>query len=414
MTVILPTPGYSRDERDRRWRIAQELMELVDLEALVIFGEREGAAPAPFAFDAYFTNDRPGTIVVIPRGADPVALVPLPTYASVHHESSLRGDAVWIAPEDVRPARHPDGIVDVLREHRASHGTIGIVGLEPYPPYHFLPPLPGALRVGLCERLPDATLLPVGERLAMRMLRQSDEELAVVRHAAGIGDVMAEAVRSAARPGAAESEVYSAGMRAAHELGSANARMTLWSGRGSVAWGPPPWAYRPQRPRRLAAGDVVHAGAFVSYGMKETEQHVAIAIGEPDPAFGRAADVARDSYRIGLRALRPGALFGDVVAAMQAPVATAGGSLIHTLVRGVNPSGAIGGVAPALPACYGAGAGFATQLGDLVIEPGMTFVLSPNCAFGRHAASIGGTVIVRDDGPEELNPASADVLRNPE
>lgn len=263
-------PTYSLAERDRRWALAQTLMDLEGLDALLVWGEREGAAPAPFAFDTYFTNDRPGALVVIPRGAEPVALVPLPMYVSDHYEAALRGDALWIAPGNVRVARHPAGVAAVLREHGADRGRLGVVGGEPYPPYYFLPPLPAALRVALAERLPEAELVPAGHKLAALAMPQSDEELTVIRHAASIGDAMAVAMRDAAAPGVTETEVYAAGMHAAHVRGAADAKMLLWSGRESIAWGPPAWSYRPQAARSLQPGDVVLAEAFVSYGMKET------------------------------------------------------------------------------------------------------------------------------------------------
>ena len=45
------------------------------------------------------------------------------------------------------------------------------------------------------------------------------------------------------------------------------------------------------------------------------------------------------------------------------------------------------------------------------LEPGMTFALEPNYAYGRHLAYLGGTVIVGDDGAIELNPYTAQILR---
>jgi len=41
----------------------------------------------------------------------------------------------------------------------------------------------------------------------------------------------------------------------------------------------------------------------------------------------------------------------------------------------------------------------------------MTFALEPNCVFDRKLASIGGTVIIGEDGPIELNPLTARLQR---
>jgi hypothetical protein len=33
----------------------------------------------------------------------------------------------------------------------------------------------------------------------------------------------------------------------------------------------------------------------------------------------------------------------------------------------------------------------------------MTFAVEPNCAFGRRAVNVGGTVVIGEDRPLELN-----------
>lgn len=53
-----PEP-LSLAERDRRWQLARDIMQTEDLAALIVYGDREAAAPAGFAPDCYFTNDRP-------------------------------------------------------------------------------------------------------------------------------------------------------------------------------------------------------------------------------------------------------------------------------------------------------------------------------------------------------------------
>ncbi|WP_433444842.1 hypothetical protein [Nonomuraea sp. CA-141351] len=55
--------------------------------------------------------------------------------------------------------------------------------------------------------------------------------------------------------------------------------------------------------------------------------------------------------------------------------------------------------------------GHHTLLADLELKPGMTFAFEPNYAFGRHLVHLGGTVIVGDDEPIELNPYTAQILR---
>ena len=51
------------------------------------------------------------------------------------------------------------------------------------------------------------------------------------------------------------------------------------------------------------------------------------------------------------------------------------------------------------------------MLGDMVLEPGMSFAFEPSCGFANHLVTLGGTVIVGHDQPVELNPYTAQLLR---
>ena len=48
---------------------------------------------------------------------------------------------------------------------------------------------------------------------------------------------------------------------------------------------------------------------------------------------------------------------------------------------------------------------------DLKLVPGMTFAMEPNYVFGQHLAYLGGTVIVGDRDPIDLDPYTAQILR---
>jgi len=47
--------------------------------------------------------------------------------------------------------------------------------------------------------------------------------------------------------------------------------------------------------------------------------------------------------------------------------------------------------------------------GELVIQPGMVFAFEPNACKGRRRVNIGGTVIVTENGVEELNKLAAEM-----
>jgi Xaa-Pro aminopeptidase len=412
--VTIPT--LSLAERDRRWQLARDLMRDEGLDALLVYGEHEMVQPAPHAVDAYFTNDRPGTIVVFARDADPVVLVGTPMTISDHIEARRRGDEVWISPQNMRVARHPPGVFDVLREHNLERSAIGVLGMDPVPPWHFVPIIPHALLDALTQQLPRAAFRGVYRPFLIRAAAQSKEEQAVLAHSAEIGDAMAAAMLDAAKPGVVETDVYAAGMAEAFRRGTIAPPMIFQAGQGTISWGQPAWAYRPQLPRVLQDGDIILAEVFAYSGLKETQHQVAIAVGDVHPDAERAEQIARASYDAGLRALRPGNTFGDVVDAMRAPLDDAGGWNVHPLVHSINPYGPVSGWGAGLRAQpyakdYRLISDIPTVGTELPLLPGMSFAFEPNCVIGHHTVNIGGTVIVGEDEAIELNPFTAKLLR---
>jgi Xaa-Pro aminopeptidase len=413
--MTISVPQYSLAERDRRWALARDIMAADGLDALIAYGEHECADLAPFAPDVYFSNDRPGSIVIFCRDADPIQLVWSDLPVADHIEAARRGDELWIPPRDIRVGKNAAGVIEVLREHRLTSAAVGVLGLDPYPPFHINPIMPYALWTEVLAELPDVTFVQSGLSYLFATVCQSDEELEVIRYSAAAGDAMAEAMRAAAAPGVSEAEVYAAGMAAAFRLGVAAPDMLLSTGPGFISWGPPAWSYRPQAPRLLADGDVIMAEVFCRFGMKETQHQVAIAVGEPHSDIKAAVEIARAAYDAGLAAARPGNTFGDLVAAMEEPLRTADAWNVHPLIHSLNPMGPVCGFGAGLRQLpeareYGRLFDVPTMGGELPLAPGMTFAFEPNAVVGGRLANLGGTVVIGDDDPIELNPLTATLL----
>lgn len=413
--MISTMPTYSRAERDRRWAMARDLMRSEGLDALLVYGEHEDVPAAPFAVDNYFTNDRPGSIVMFCRDADPVQLAWSPMHVEDHIEAAKRGDELWLAPANIRVGKDPAHVAALITEHGLQEGVIGVVGMEPYPPWHILPILPHALYAPLTGEFPLATFKPVWSPLLLRMLPNSAEELALVRYAAEVGDAITEAMLDAARPGITDADVLAAGMAAGYSLG-AQPHILIGTGPDVISWGDAPWAYRPQRPRVIADGDVVMSEVLNAVARKETQSQVAIAVGEVHPDIERAAEVARACYDAGLALLRPGHTFGEVADAMVRTLKDAGGWNIHPMVHSMNPYGPVCGFGWGLrdfpPAkAYGEPAEVPTFGGELPLAPGMTFAFEPSCVLGGRMVNLGGTVVVGEADPIELNSLTARLLR---
>ncbi|MQY24426.1 M24 family metallopeptidase [Nocardia macrotermitis] len=131
--------------------------------------------------------------------------------------------------------------------------------------------------------------------------------------------------------------------------------------------------------------------------------------------FHRAAEVARAAYDAGLAALRPGRTFGELVDAIHEPIEEADGWPFLIAVHSLNPGLSVGKGLGTFSRIPGAGGyprvpDHPTFLPDLELVPGMSFAFEPNYAFGRHLVHLGGTVVVGQDSPIELNPYSAQLL----
>ncbi|WMD21344.1 M24 family metallopeptidase [Achromobacter seleniivolatilans] len=405
----MSSPTLSLTERDRRWQLARDLMAAEGLEALIVYGDREAAAPAGFAHDCYFTNDRPGSMVVFVGDAPPRVYTFASLMVADHMQAALHGDQQWIAPEQLHVGKTGRDVGAWLASLHMNAPRIGVIGLEPYPPFYFDGAMPARTLQGLEAALPQATFVPVFRPFFQRASVKSQEEQALLRHAANIGEAMSETLRATARPGVSEATLVAAVTATCFSMGGYTAEILLGSGPEFIGWGPAAWQYRAQQPRILREGDLVLSEIFALYGMMETQHQAAVAIGAVHPDILRAAEVARASYEAGIRALKPGNTFGYVVDAMEAPLLDAGGWHVHPLIHSINPYGPVGfGTAPgieSLPeaARYPALKRLPTVGRDVPLQEGMCFAFEPNCAFGRHMANIGGTVLVGQAAGIALN-----------
>jgi Xaa-Pro aminopeptidase len=411
-------PTLSLHERDRRWRLVQQLIERQGLDALLVYGERDTVGQPLYAPDAWLTNDRPGNAVVVPRGEDPYLLVQLHIAVGQHMEALRRGDSTWIPPERMYAGgkgenpgsgRAARAIAAFLHDKRLDTGRIGVVGLEPAGASFPDGVMPYGTFAGLEQRCPNATFVEVGDQWHQLVMARSDEELALVGRAAEVGEAMCAAIIDTTRVGAGEHEIYAAAMQASFAAGGTSPWLILVVAHDgqSVGWGPPSWTYRAQPPSVIRDGDVVMAELFPTYGMMESQQQLSIAVGDVHPDVLRAADVSRASYQAGLSALRPGCTFGDLNNAMEKPVRAAGGWVLTPLVHTLNPHLLVGGcgLPPDLPdaAAYQTLGGFTTRGADVELQSGLTFAFQGNCMFGRRRVNIGGTVVLTEHGVHELN-----------
>ena len=403
-------PYLSLDERDRRWGAARDLINESGLDALIVFGDRDGAGSALWTTDHWLTNHEVGSIVLMPRTGQLLSHVWSINPVVDHMESLARGEGSWLEPGQFRLGRTAESVLASIHELGLSRGRFGVVGIERMGPFFPDGLAPWRSYQGLIDALPEASFTSVGEEFGRLRLVRSPEELDMLRRSALIGEQMCEAALETTRVGATDADVLAAVTAAALRGGGWAHWSILSAGEEDLSWGAPLWVHRGGGPRRIESGWLLRFELFPFYGLYETQQQLCIAVGDVHPIVQRAAEVVERSYAVGVQALRDHPeTFGDVEAAMTAVITEADGwnstPNIHTL-----PHGAIGSMGPFEPqpwtdAYPGSSDRSRNPTGGaaLRLEPGMILAVQPNAVFGRRRVNIGGTVVITDDGAEELN-----------
>jgi Xaa-Pro aminopeptidase len=154
---------------------------------------------------------------------------------------------------------------------------------------------------------------------------------------------------------------------------------------------------------------MVQAEIHTLYGGQEAQVQMSVALDPVDADNQKCETVARRAYEAGLRAVKPGATFAEVVHALAAPIEAAGcwskTPLAHTL-----SFGATGFTSVNRASLEGSGEGKVEgqahpgiRRGELVLQAGMGLELEPNACLNTHRVNIGTGVLVTATSCEPLN-----------
>ncbi|MEV8634110.1 M24 family metallopeptidase [Streptosporangium sp. NPDC051023] len=392
-------PTLTTAERDRRLRLLRELMDELGLDALLVSGMGRDQ------LDRYITNEGTRGLCLLPRAGEPVTMVASGNVTLGRHDVPGRAYERWVP--DQRLTSRSYGPADVIAELGLARARIGVVGLTSRAPASAAGTIPYNTWKRILDALPEAEFVDVAGRYETVMLVHGPEELAMIRKSAQIGEHACAAMIEAAGAGVRECEIVAAGM---HEV---TRRGGMWltgpqrSGPERLGWAGADWIWMGGGSRVLEKGDAFGAELFTFYGGFESQQQIDISIGEPDADHRFLHEVTEASYRAGLDALRPGVTFAELCAAMEAPLRAAGCWNMGPLVQTVSPvifnsATHVGlGTQPGL-----AGLPLPDETprdGDFLIVPGVAFAFEPNACRDRKRVCLGGTVLVTEDGHEELN-----------
>jgi Xaa-Pro aminopeptidase len=394
-------PILSLAERARRWTRVRGLMRERGFEGLLVAGFRSREM-----YETYISDDYNEGCVVFPLEGDPVVITWAHLRVMRARWSQARGNRLWV--DDYRVATSGTAVAEVLREKHLAESSLGVVGLASQAPTEIYGAIPANFWAELTAALPKARWQDISEEFSHLMLVKSEEELAQVRYAARAAEAACRVIIEAAAPGVGEEVVFAEATREMlrHGIGLRYPTIVMNSGPHTLSWGPPRWTTSGEAPRILARGDLLQMELMPLCGNQEVQVQMTVALDPLDETSLQCERVARTSYEAGIKALKPGITFADLLAALEEPLEAAGCWGYTPLVHSLGPHFLAGRTqvnqeqARLDVRFVGANAARARKA---VLEPGMVLAFEPNACIGDHRVNIGGTVIVTATGCDELN-----------
>jgi Xaa-Pro aminopeptidase len=394
-------PILSLAERDRRWAVLRALMRERKLDGLLVAGFR-----AREMYETYISDDYNEGCVLFPLEGDPVVITWAHLRVMRARWSQERGNTLWV--DDYRVATSGTAVAAVFREKHLAESRLGVVGLASQAPTEMYGAIPANFWAEFTAALPKAQCEDISEEFSHLMLVKSEEELAQVRYAARAAEAACKVIAEVTAPGVGEETVFAEATREMLRfgIGLRYPMIVMNSGAHTLSWGPPRWTTSAEAPRILQRGDLMQAELMPLCGNQEVQVQMTVALEPLDETNRKLEGVARASYEAGLKALKPGITFADLLAAMEQPHKDTGCWGYTPLVHSLGPHFLAGRTQVNMDK-VDLGVRFMAPSGvrerKAVIAPGMVFAFEPNACSGHHRVNIGGTVIVTANGCEELN-----------
>lgn len=367
-------PAFSGGEFARRRATLREAMDGQGVAALLLYG-----APG-LDNEVNWLTGYPVTreaLLLFPARGEPLLLVEyfnhVPYARRVARECAVR----WGGDDLAATA------AEALQSLGLASARLGFAG-----------PLVTRHYVAIQRALPQVTLLDFAATMRDFRLVKSDEELAVIRHAAGLTDRAVAALQRSAQVGVSEHELIAAIESAYTPLGGQTGIHYL----ATTPMERPTVCVPAQRPsdRRLEAGDVLLCELSAQhYGYPGQILRTFTIGAEPTPDYQRMYDLAVEVFDAIAARLRAGATAGDVLDEAER-IHAAGYTICDDLLHGLG-----GGYLPPVLRTRQTGA----PARPFTFAANMTVVIQPNITTpdGISGVQVGELVRVTEDGIERLH-----------
>src|SRR5579863_5566508 len=325
-------PVLSFAERDRRWARVRTLLRDRQLDGALVAGFRSREM-----YESYISDDYNEGCVIFPVDGDPVVI----TWAHLRvlraQYSAEQGHKLWVP--DYRVAATGTAVAQVVAEKRLAQSRLGVVGLTSQAPTEIYGAIPANFWAEFTAALPHARFEDISEEFSHLMLVKSDEEMAQVRYAARAAEAACRAIIDVTEPGVGEEVVFAEATREMlrQGIGVRYPVIVMNSGAHTLSWGPPRWTTSGEAPRILQRGDLLQMELMPMCGNQEIQVQMTVALDPLDDTNKQCERVALASYGAGIKALKPGISFADLLAAMEEPHRAAGCWGYTPLVHSLGP-----------------------------------------------------------------------------
>lgn len=381
-------PVLSLTERNRRYRLVRREMAKAGIDILI-------ASPNTSRWEQMMADSRYLTGIG-GFATETLTLLPLqgaPTAYVFNRADWWRGAQNWV--RDVRDGRNrwSANAIERLNEIGFRRGRIGLSGLE-----GLVRAPDGTLSHRFVERLqqafPGAKLVDATSMMQTVRGVKSDEEIAALERSMAIIELMLARVRRLAKPGVPERDVYAGLVETLVREGGELPSMLLFGAGPSLRHG----HFYPTA-RRLRRGDLIVGEIEARVAGYSAQAVQPIKLGRPSAEERALHEVALACFKAVTAAMKPGARLGQLMDEYTSAVEHAGKSGQFTWAHPMMHARGMGDELPAL-----LGAQDLKRFRDVMLQPGMTFVVKPRVANRRtgRSAAIGETVVVTKTGVRRL------------
>jgi Xaa-Pro dipeptidase len=325
MRAELELPRLSLNERDRRWSAVRKDMAARGLDAIVLWGW-------PLMWDFYTANARylcpiggnaECNVLIFPAVGEPTAIVQMPTFVE-----GWRSSQDWVTDIRSRTRTWAHSVATRLKELKLEGGKIGMDGLAA--PLDADGWLPHSVYTQLLEALPSAQFSGLDDMLEKIRSIKSTEELAALRKAARLGDLMLQTCRQTARPGMRDCEIYANMMQTMIANGGEEPTLFLWACDPL----PYPHPFRVPTMRQMERGDVIICEMHPKTGGYYTHVERTFSLGAPHESQLEIYEGCLSAYRRGLEGFGPGKTISTAMDAVKDEIESRGLGICEAGIHG--------------------------------------------------------------------------------